>query len=59
LAGSILESLDDEPADEGVEAAWNAEIKRRIGEIDSAKVQMIPCEEVRCRLDAILSDASK
>lgn len=23
LAGSLLESLDDEPADEGVEAAWS------------------------------------
>ncbi len=52
-------SLDDEPADEGVEAARNEEIKRRIEEIDSAKVQMIPYEEVRRRLDALLSDASK
>jgi hypothetical protein len=30
LAGSLLESLDDEPCDEGVDAAWNEEIKRRI-----------------------------
>jgi putative addiction module component (TIGR02574 family) len=59
LAGSLLESLDDEPADEGVEAAWKEEIKRRIEEIDSGKVQMIPYEEVRRRLAALLSDASK
>ncbi|MFY9842135.1 MAG: addiction module protein [Terriglobales bacterium] len=59
LAGSLLASLDDEPADEGVEAAWNEEIKRRIEEIDSGKVQMIPYEEVRRRLAALLSDASK
>jgi putative addiction module component (TIGR02574 family) len=59
LAGSLLESLDDEPADEGVEAAWNEEIKRRIEEIDSGKVQMIPYEEVRPRLATLLSDASK
>jgi putative addiction module component (TIGR02574 family) len=59
LAGSLLESLDDEPADEGFEAAWNEEIKRRIEEIDSGKVQMIPYEEVRRRLAALLSDASK
>jgi putative addiction module component (TIGR02574 family) len=58
LAGSLLESLDDEPCDEGVEAAWNEEIKRRIEEIDS-EVQMIPYEEVRRRLAAMLSDASK
>ena len=59
LAGSLLESLDDEPADEGVEAAWDEEIKRRIEEIDSGKIQMIPYEEVRRRLAALLSDASK
>jgi putative addiction module component (TIGR02574 family) len=59
LAGSLLESLDDEPSDEGVEAAWNEEIKHRIEEIDSGKVQMIPYEEVRRRLAALLSDASK
>jgi putative addiction module component (TIGR02574 family) len=59
LAGSLLESLDDEPADEGVEAAWNEEIKHRIEEIDSGRVQMIPHEEVRRRLAALLSDTSK
>jgi putative addiction module component (TIGR02574 family) len=58
LAGSLLESLD-EPADEGVEAAWDEEIKRRLEEIDSGKVHMIPYEEVRRRLAALLSDASK
>jgi len=59
LATSLFESLDDEPADEGVEAAWSEEIKRRIDDIDSGKVQMIPYEEVRRRLAALLSDASK
>jgi putative addiction module component (TIGR02574 family) len=59
LAGSLLKSLDDEPADEGVDAAWNEEIKRQIEEVDSGKVQMIPYEEVRRRLAALLSDASK
>ena len=59
LAGSLLESLDDDPPDPGVEAAWDEEIKRRIEEIDSGKVQMIPYEEVRRRIAALLSDASK
>ena len=58
LAESLLESLDEEPVDEGVEAAWSEEIKRRIEEIDSGKVQMIPYEEVRC-LAARLGDAGK
>jgi putative addiction module component (TIGR02574 family) len=59
LATSLFESLDEEPADEGVEAAWSEEVKRRIEDIDSGKVQMIPYEEVRRRLAALLSDASK
>lgn len=59
LATSLFESLDEEPADEGVEAAWSEEIKRRIEDIDSGRVQMIPYEEVRRRLAALLSDASK
>jgi putative addiction module component (TIGR02574 family) len=57
IAGSLLESLNDAPADEGIEAASSEEIKRRIEEIDSGKVRMIPYEEVRRRLAARLSDA--
>jgi putative addiction module component (TIGR02574 family) len=59
LATSLFESLDEEPADQGVEAAWSEEVKRRIEDIDSGKVQMIPYEEVRRRLAALLSDAGK
>jgi putative addiction module component (TIGR02574 family) len=57
IAGSLLESLNDASVDEGAEAAWSEEIKRRIEDIDSGKVQMIPYEEVRRRLAARLSDA--
>jgi putative addiction module component (TIGR02574 family) len=42
LAGT----LDAEPRDEGVEEAWGEEIKRRVDEIRSGKVKMIPGEEV-------------
>jgi putative addiction module component (TIGR02574 family) len=59
IAGSLLQSLDETPADEGVEAAWSEEIKRRIDEIDSGKVQLIPYEEVRRRLMARLSNAGR
>ena len=55
LAGSLLESLDDEPADEGVEAAWNEEIKRRIEEIDSGKVKPIAWEDARRQITALLN----
>ncbi len=57
LAGSLLESLEEHPADEGVNEAWAEEIKRRIEEIDSGKVRLIPYEEVRRRLAARLADA--
>ena len=59
LAGSLLESLDEHPPDSGIEVSWSEEIKRRIEEIDSGKVQLIPYEEVRRRLIARLSDAGK
>ena len=39
-----------------VEAAWDDEIKRRLDEIDSGKVIMVPGEEVIARMDARLKD---
>ncbi len=46
----LIESLDDEPAEEGAEAAWEEEIKRRVDDIRSGKVELIPGEEVLRRL---------
>ncbi len=46
LIDRLVESLDDVPADAGVEAAWTEEIKRRVDEIRSGKVKMIPGEQV-------------
>lgn len=48
LANTLLAHLS-ETADEGVQAAWDEEIKRRIDEIKSGKARMIPWEEVRAR----------
>lgn len=59
IADSLLESLDQSSLDEGVEADWSEEIKRRIDDIDSGKVHLIPHEEVRRRLLARLSDAGQ
>ena len=53
LAGRLLESLHGEP-DEDVEAAWAAEIERRIRQLDSGEVKTIPWEEVRAKLYARL-----
>jgi putative addiction module component (TIGR02574 family) len=41
LAGSLIESLD-ETDDESVKAAWDEEIRRRIEDVDSRKVTLVP-----------------
>ncbi|MGA7374723.1 MAG: addiction module protein [Candidatus Sulfotelmatobacter sp.] len=46
LIDRLVESLDDGPAEEGVEAAWEDEIKRRVDDIRSGRVKMIPGEQV-------------
>jgi putative addiction module component (TIGR02574 family) len=52
LIDRLIASLDDEPADEGVEAAWDEEIKRRVEDIRSGRVKTIPGEQVMDRLKA-------
>ena len=42
LAGSLLNSLD-----QGAAAAWEVEIARRIGDLDSGAVAPIPWSEAR------------
>jgi putative addiction module component (TIGR02574 family) len=54
LIDRLVETLDNEPAEEGVEAAWEEEIKRRVDDIRSGRVQTIPGEQVLGRLKARL-----
>jgi len=49
LIGALIDSLDAE-VQEGVEAAWRAEIERRAQELDSGAVESIPWEVVKARL---------
>jgi putative addiction module component (TIGR02574 family) len=49
LAGLLIESLEEEPG-EDIEAAWREEIRRRVAEIDSGAVELIPWEVVKARL---------
>ena len=49
LASLLIESLDD-PAEEGVEAAWAAEIERRMADLDSGSANTLSWDEVRERL---------
>ena len=46
LAGSLIDSLDD-AMDPDAEAAWEAEIARRLRELDSGRVRPIPWSEAR------------
>ncbi len=46
LIDRLIESLDEEPPEEGVEEAWAEEIKRRADDIRSGKAKMIPGEQV-------------
>jgi putative addiction module component (TIGR02574 family) len=46
LAGLLLESLDNE-RDPDVEQAWATEIEKRISQIDTGEVDMIPWEDVK------------
>jgi putative addiction module component (TIGR02574 family) len=53
LANSLFESLDH-PVDEGVEAAWQEEVARRMNDIESGKVKTVPWEQVRRKGQEIL-----
>ncbi len=59
LIDRLVESLDEGPAEEGVEEAWAEEIARRVDDIRSGKAKMIPREEVRRRLAARLLNGAK
>jgi putative addiction module component (TIGR02574 family) len=59
LIDRLVDSLDEGPAEEGVEEAWAEEIKRRVNDILSGKVEMIPGEEVRRRLAARLLNGAE
>lgn len=49
LAGSLLASLEGE-VDADAEAAWGAEIERRIREIDQGVTKLVPWDEVKRRI---------
>jgi putative addiction module component (TIGR02574 family) len=50
LAAELLASLDG-PADPDAEAAWNAEIDRRIAAIEAGTIRLEPWSEVKRRIE--------
>ena len=49
LALELIESLDDK-VDTDADEAWRVEIERRIAEVESGKVQLIPGDQVFARI---------
>lgn len=50
LAAELLASLDG-PADPGAEAAWDAEIERRIAAIEGGTIRLEPWATVKQRIE--------
>lgn len=55
LIVSLESEADDTP--EAIAKAWDAEIARRVADMDAGKTVWIPAEEVFARLDAIIENA--
>jgi putative addiction module component (TIGR02574 family) len=58
LANSLLESVastENDADGSEVTAAWSDEIRRRLDEIDSGSVKLIPGDQVRAEMIARLS----
>ena len=58
IAGTLLQSLDRDDDGE-VEAAWAAEIERRLGEVESGKVKLVSWEQARRRIRGNLKRGRK
>ena len=50
LAAELLASLDG-PGDPDAEAAWQAEIERRVAALEAGKVKLEPWEDVKQRVE--------
>jgi putative addiction module component (TIGR02574 family) len=50
LAAILEDSVGDGSTDEEIEAAWIAEVKRRMEDVESGRSKPIPWEEVRQEL---------
>ena len=56
LVGTLLDSLDEPAADQaGVDAAWTGEIRSRVDDIMSGRVQTLSREQVNARVAASLA----
>lgn len=57
LAHRLIVSLDEDvPPNEGIEAAWLEEVKRRDAEIERGEAKLIPAEEAMRRVSEALKN---
>ena len=49
-----MEDDDDDPADPDWDEAWEAELTRRIADVREGRVQLIPWEQTRAKIEALL-----
>jgi putative addiction module component (TIGR02574 family) len=61
LIHRLIISIDGEPdgTPEEIARAWEEEIARRVEEIDSGQVQLIPGKEVFAKIDTIIAAHEK
>lgn len=57
LLWSLEDARDDKPAD--VEAAWAAEIERRLGDLDRGEAKTVPWPEARARIQRAIRKGRK
>ena len=53
LAAELLASLDGE-AEDGVEAAWAAEVENRKAQVERGEARLVPWEQVKAEVKAAL-----
>jgi putative addiction module component (TIGR02574 family) len=53
IAAELIASLDGTP-EAGVEAAWDAEVERRIEQVDQGKVQLVDWNAVKAEVSLVV-----
>ena len=61
LVHRLIVSIDGEQegTPEAIAKAWEEEIARRVDELESGRMQLIPGEEVFAEIDAIITEQEK
>lgn len=58
LAAQLIESLDQK-VDEDAEAAWSAEIARRVKELESGKIKTVPWSKARRQILGLTGESGR